>query len=279
MPNGTQRNASHFLAAAGLTAGLLLPTALAAGLNDSGQQTCYNGSALVACTAANTGDAATYPRQDGRYGRDAAATAGALTKSGGGAAGFDFTRICNSGDAAGSGVCPAEPVLGPNPTNWGCTRDNTTGMTWEMKTDDGGLRDKEWTYAWYSTDTATNGGDVGGAGSDTCGGTLSDYANQCNTANYITAVNNDINGRDLCNQRDWRLPSVRELLTLVHYGVWSPAIDTAYFPNTVASNFWSASSNGPSPTLAWFVDFSAGFLYVVDKTNTLSVRLVRGGQL
>ena len=276
MPIGTQRK-SYFLVSAGLIAGLFLTHAApAAGLNDSGQSLCYNGTnTLVACDTANTGDAAPYPGQDGRYGRDAAATAGALTKSGGGAAGFDFTRICNSGDAAGSGVCPAEPVLGPNPTNWGCTRDNTTGMTWEMKTDDGGLRDKEWTYAWYSTDTATNGGDVGGAGSDTCGGTLSDYANQCNTANYITAVNA---APGLCGFTDWRLPSVRELQTLIHYGATNPTIDTTYFPNTLASDFWSASSYGPSPANAWYVYFGDGIVDAFVKADGFHVRLVRGGQ-
>lgn len=277
MLNAMQRD-HLIIIVAGLLASLFLcPAALAAGLSDTGQSLCYDGSALVACTADNTGDAATYPRQDGRYGRDAAATAGALTKIGGGAAGFDFTRICNNGDAEGSGSCPANPAVGLNPTNWGCTRDNTTGLTWEVKVNDNSqLRHQGHTYTWYQDPPFPNGGNAGAAGSTTsCNSTLTN----CNTQDYTAAINNDPNGRDLCNQRDWRLPSVRELLTLVHYGVWSPAIDTAYFPNTVASNFWSASSNGPSPTLAWFVDFSAGFLYVVDKTNTLSVRLVRGGQL
>ena len=67
---------------------ILLPVLLfaavpvhAAGLPDTGQDLCDNGShVLVACSTANTGDAATYPRQDGRFGRDAAAAAGTLTQ-------------------------------------------------------------------------------------------------------------------------------------------------------------------------------------------------------
>jgi hypothetical protein len=56
----------------GLLASLCGPfAALATGLNDTGQSLCYDGSTLVACTDANTGDVATYPRQDGRHGRDA----------------------------------------------------------------------------------------------------------------------------------------------------------------------------------------------------------------
>ncbi|MDS4025769.1 MAG: DUF1566 domain-containing protein [Candidatus Contendobacter sp.] len=264
MLNATQRD--HFLVVAGLIVGLFLtPAAPAAGLNDSGQQTCYNGSTLVACTAANTGDAATYPRQDGRYGRDAAATTGALTKSGG-AAGFDFTAL----DATGQ---PTTPSSGPTPHP--CVRDNVTNLTWEVKTDDGGLRDRDWIYAWYSTDNATNGGNAGNSGGDSCGGTLAAYANRCNTTNYIAAVN----AAALCGFTDWRLPSVRELQTLVHYGASNPAIDTTYFPNTPASLFWSASSYGSDPALAWIVYFLDGFVGTDTKVLGDLVRLVRGGQL
>ena len=59
--------------------------AINAAINDTGQDTCFDGSSrLVACTEANTGDSSPYPRQDGRYGRDAQAKAGQLTKIGGG---------------------------------------------------------------------------------------------------------------------------------------------------------------------------------------------------
>jgi hypothetical protein len=74
-------------------------------LNDTGQALCFDAATngLAPCTAANTGDGSSHPRQDGRFGRDAQAGAGVLTKIGSGEAGFDFTKICNSGQAAGSG--------------------------------------------------------------------------------------------------------------------------------------------------------------------------------
>jgi len=58
----------------------------ARGLPDTGQILCDDGTnTMVTCSEANTGDNATYPNQDGRYGRDAAAQAGALpNKIGGG---------------------------------------------------------------------------------------------------------------------------------------------------------------------------------------------------
>lgn len=101
-------------------------------LNDTGQDKCYDGSALVPCTTANTGDMATYPRQDGRFGRDAAATAGVLSKTGGGSAGFDFTKVCMSGQLAGQGSCPADPPVGTGTNEWACTKDNHTNLIWSL---------------------------------------------------------------------------------------------------------------------------------------------------
>jgi hypothetical protein len=79
--------------------------------------------------ASISGDAGTHPRQDCRYGRDAAAAAGVLTKTGGGAKGFDYTKIANNGTTLGAGA-----ALGNAPTDWACTKDNITGLTWEVKT-------------------------------------------------------------------------------------------------------------------------------------------------
>lgn len=256
---------------------LLPATSFAAALNDTGQSQCYDGSTMVACTAGNTGDGAAYPRQDGRYGRDAAATTGYLIKSGGGAAGFDFTKICNNGQAAGTGSCPATPSLGPNPTDWACTLDNTTGLTWEVKTATAtDLRYFNHTYTWYSTDNATNGGNAGSLGSDTCGGTLAapPYNNQCNTANYVAAVN----AVALCNYTDWRLPRLPELQGLPHFGVYSPSIDSGYFPNTLSSYYWTATNYAASPADAWVVHFGNGLSDASNKADNYDVRLVRGGQ-
>jgi hypothetical protein len=30
-------------------------------------------------------------------------------------------------------------------------RDNVTGLVWEVKTADGGLRDQKWSYTWYDS--------------------------------------------------------------------------------------------------------------------------------
>lgn len=217
-------------------------TAQAAGLPDTGQTTCYNDSGPDSVAASDPAsiarDAGTHPRQDCRYGRDAAAAAGALTKTGAGAKGFDYSKIANDGS-----TLAANAALGSNATDWACTRDNITGLTWEVKTTSG-LRNMAWTYTWYSTNGATNAGNAGdNTDTTTCNNTLA----SCNTQAYVTAVNA---GNGLCNASDWRLPTMRELRTLVLADGSSPPIDPTYFPNTQTPFFWSASSYVPDPTYA-----------------------------
>ena len=238
---------------------IALGAAHAAGLNDTGQTQCYDsGGAVIACNTAPAAD-------DGRYGRDAAAAAGALTKIGGGAAGFDFTKIANNG-----GLLAASVAIGPNPADWACTRDNVTGLIWEVKASTAGdLRYSGHTYTWYSTDSATNGGNPGfNANSTTCGGTLP----SCNIQDYVAAVN----AATLCGYTDWRLPSLRELLTLASSG-GSPSIDPTYFPNTLGGNYWSATSYALDPTQAWYASFSDNSGNIVSKQLSTYVQLVRGG--
>jgi hypothetical protein len=262
----------HRLALLALAA--LLPFGVSAQqmpLNDTGQDRCYDGADLVACSEANTGDAADYPRQDGRFGRDAQAAAGQLNKIGGGAAGFDFTKLCNNGEAAGEGDCPADPALGSGANDWACTQDNVTGRVWEVKTDDGGLRDRDWTYTWYDS-TATNPGTPdGGSGlnSDNCTDDT-----RCDTEKFVA----DVNSAQLCGYTDWRLPRRRELLSLVEHDTSNPAIDTDYFPNTASNLYWSADTYAPDPGLAWNVSFGNGNTNANFKANDSRVRLVRGGQ-
>ena len=77
---------------------------------------------------------------------------------------------------------------------------------------------------------------------------------------------------------DWRLPTQNELLTFVEWSATNPAINTAIFPNTPASYFWSASAYAGSSDYAWSVPFYFGYGFTGSKTNPFSVRLVRGGQ-
>ena len=218
-------------------------------LNDTGITTCSNAT-QNGLTCPVTG----FPGQDAEYGRDQT-----HNDDSDGHAGFSFTKL----DADGNPL-PASAAA------WSCVRDNVTGLIWEVKTDDSGLRDKDWTYSWYNPDAATNGGSPGTPdGGNNCFNTA-----RCDTQSYVA----DVNAQGLCGAHDWRLPDPRELLSIVSNDRVNPSIDTTYFPNTVASWFWSASPYASPPYYAWHVDFYYGYVYYGFKSVAEYVRLVRGGQ-
>jgi len=77
---------------------------------------------------------------------------------------------------------------------------------------------------------------------------------------------------------DWRLPSSKELQTLVEYGCSNRSINLNVFPNTPRNWFWSSTTFAAIPSVAWVVNFDGGLLSGSAKDNAYHVRLVRGGQ-
>lgn len=74
----------------------------------------------------------------------------------------------------------------------------------------------------------------------------------------------------------WRLPTVRELQTLVDPSqMGDPRIDLMAFPNTPSAGFWSSSPVAGAPSLAWLVNFYDGFASKYDTTTGVDVRCVR----
>ena len=272
VPRGDRRARVALGFATALLASVTLSAAVnGAGLNDTGFTTCTDAAgATVSCTAASA-----VPGQDARYGRDAAAGTSALTKVGGGANGFDFTKIRNNGVV--SPPLPATAPLGTAPGDWGCTYDNTTGLMWEVKTTSG-LRNSGNSYTWYSANSATNGGGVGTANGGSC------FANgRCDTEKFTQ----DVNATNMCGHNDWRMPTVRELSGLLRLGAMEPKIDTGYFPNTSSGDsyvYWSGSPNQAFPNIVWWVEFLygqslAGPGFNSSQSSTpAKVRLVRSGQ-
>lgn len=84
--------------------------------------------------------------------------------------------------------------------------------------------------------------------------------------------------KDYAGYSDWRLPNVRELMSIVDYSKDpGPAINTAAFPGTRNSMYWSATTYMQNATLAWRVTFLDGGVNVDLKTLGSYVRCVRGG--
>lgn len=79
-----------------------------------------------------------------------------------------------------------------------------------------------------------------------------------------------------CGHSDWRLPTRKELFTLVNFGRVNPAIDTDAFPGVPSAYFWSSSSHlGHTPGNAWGVYFGNGLVGANNKAHNGSARCVR----
>lgn len=238
-------------------------------LNDTGVSHCgsdvdvFSVAPLVGC------DLSHYSAQDAEVGRDFQAASGLLEKQGGGAAGFDFVKLDESGvalvdqhltwDASNSAALGAQ---------WACVEDKHTGLIWEVKHSSaehpryGGN-----TYSWYSDDMHTNGGESGSQDGGECS------EGRCDSAGYIALIN----AAALCGYDDWRLPTTTEFLTIGHLGRGDPSIDVAYFPNTLGLRHWSAQTYQKTPFLAWYMYFSDGSVSFTGKGDPSYLRLVRGG--
>lgn len=97
-----------------------------------------------------------------------------------------------------------------------------------------------------------------------------------NWASAITHCKNlDLHGNG------WRLPSVKELQTIVDETQYSPAIDQGAFSSTSSELFWSSSASARKPnyqwetSYAWGVYFYIGHANLYDVSNEYLVRCVR----
>jgi hypothetical protein len=77
---------------------------------------------------------------------------------------------------------------------------------------------------------------------------------------------------------DWRLPDVNELQSLMDYSRYNPAINTTYFPKTLASRYWSSTMFSIDTNGAWYVSFYYGYAQNCIKESHYYVRAVRSGQ-
>lgn len=128
-----------------------------------------------------------------------------------------------------------------------CVQDDLTGLTWEGKTADTGLRDYRNLYTSFNNQTA---GD---------------------SSSYVTHVNSI----QLCGYADWRIPTGYEFQLTFAYGVDTPYFDPAWFPNINGANFYYTSS---STGLGRYIAISLTSLTAGDASSNsrLALKLVRG---
>ena len=83
----------------------------------------------------------------------------------------------------------------------------------------------------------------------------------------------------LGEQSDWRLPTLKELDSITDLSVYSPAVNTRYFPDTQSNNYWASTTDDGTKSKAWVMNFNSGDDGTLDKASTGYVRAVRGGQM
>ena len=160
-------------------------------------------------------------------------SSGATTQIGGAASFGRDTGTLTNGNADGhAGLSYAQL---PSSSNWNCTQDKVTGLTWETKADSA-AQNATYTYS--------------------------------QLAAYVAQVN----ASTRCGLSNWRMPSVNELLTLVDASLGTSttgsAADAFGFPNQQANRYWSADSVAGTTANAWFVDFGNQGLVSFDNMAT-----------
>ena len=74
---------------------------------------------------------------------------------------------------------------------------------------------------------------------------------------------------------DWRLPTIKELLTLVDYE--TKTIPTSLDKSMKSFGYWSSTPLSCNPNNVWFVNFYYGNTYYNNKSVSHYVRCVRDG--
>jgi hypothetical protein len=133
----------------------------------------------------------------------------------------------------------------------GTVTDRKTGLTWEKKTE---LNVNE-VYTWAAA------------------------------FEYVASLNTMNGGQGFAGRTDWRLPNMRELLSILDYSRQKPILHPIFGPTMGKLNFvdfWSSTSwydeyYDPAYN-AWGVDFAKGTVLAFGKSSALRVRAVRGGR-
>ncbi len=181
----------------------------------------------------------------------------------------------------------------------GTITDVTTDLVWEKKVlydgtlDAANLHDADNCYPW--TGNCHTGGAVCSVDSD-CGANGPCDAGDCQTGppNSLTVFKwvAQLNTANFAGHNDWRIPNVKELLSIVDYEETGPAVSAAFNGAScgttcadmtnpacsctpVTNYYWSSTSF--VGINAWYVNFAQGYSLQDSKTQLHCVRAVRGG--
>ena len=147
--------------------------------------------------------------------------------------------------------------------------DNLTGLMW--------LKDANCIASWYP---GFDNDEIPGDGAVTWQHGL----------DFVEGINDGSNANCGGNQpyNDWRLPSIKKIQSLIHFGFYDPAVPCTAGPckwqegdpfiNLQSHGYWSSTTWAYESSIAWYQDMHSGLVYSFYKSDYLYVWPVRGGQ-
>jgi len=179
---------------------------------DTGQTECFNTQTTISCPS----------ETEPFYGQDAQFSISPQK----------FVKLDSNGN-----------YLPDDATHFSMVLDQTTGLTWEIKTNDNSIHGKDNKYNFYYLEEK--------------------FINRLNQNNFG-------------GFSDWRIPEISELNNLTHILNDRPAINLQFFPNTNASDYWTATPHVNDSSQGWCVSFYHGNDSIQSRQSEFYVRGVRG---
>lgn len=150
------------------------------------------------------------------------------------------------------------PALSYTDNDDGTFTDNNTHLLWEKKdTVPGSVHNVENTYQWSSIIGLQPDGSL--------------------FTTFLATLNTEPCFAGHC---DWRIPTVKELQSIVDYSTgWSADIPATSVPGETFSegSYWSSTSHVLAMGDVWVVHFGTGYVVIDSSRNYLPARAVRGG--
>lgn len=186
-------------------------------------------------------------------------------------------KNCNAGDGYPNpdavGVSGHGPALSYTVNGNGTFTDNNTGFIWEIKTNtSGSVHNVDNLYTWSATSSNPDGTLFTvflNTLNNSCAG---DETKSCTTNTDCIGIGNGKCG--FTGQRDWCIPNVKRLQSIVDYSTIGPASSV---PGATADNvYWSATTKPDQLDVADIVSFGNGFVtFAFKNSNSFSARAVR----
>jgi hypothetical protein len=148
--------------------------------------------------------------------------------------------------------------------SWHCAQSRETGLVWEVKRFDGGLRDNDHTYTWFAPGSGIAATAAGVEDGGEC------RFSSCDSHGYIEQINR----LELCGRNRWRLPTFAELDTLLDRDFYDPVINQRIFIHTRPGRYLTSTAMGGASPLVMYIDFFNGTSFGGRKNLDYHIRLV-----